>query len=99
MDNETKNVTEPVAENVATAAEETTTTAKKAEKGKQKHKGNAVNSNGASMLRAVGKAACKRHGLTSVWVTADGQCFSLENDARNHVKSLGLSAEPLKVEA
>lgn len=50
-------------------------------------------------LTAVGKAACKRHGLPVVWVTADGQCFKQENDARNHGKSLGLSAEPLKVEA
>lgn len=50
-------------------------------------------------LQAVGKTACKRHGLRAVWVTADGQCFVQENDARHHGKSLGLSAEPLKVEA
>ena len=50
-------------------------------------------------LTAVGKAACKRHGLPVVWVTADGQCFKQENDARNHGKSLGLSAGLLKVEA
>lgn len=54
---------------------------------------------GAEALTAVGKAACKRHGLPVVWVTADGQCFKQENDARNHGKGLGLSAEPLKVEA
>ena len=53
----------------------------------------------ADALTAVGKAACNRHGLPVVWVTADGQCFKQENDARNHGKSLGLSAEPLKVEA
>ncbi len=50
-------------------------------------------------LQEVGKAACKRHGLATVWVTADGQCFAQENDARHHSKSLGHSAEPLKVEA
>ena len=53
----------------------------------------------ADALTAVGKAACNRHGLPVVWVTADGQCFKQENDARNHGKSLGRSAEPLKVEA
>lgn len=53
----------------------------------------------ADALTAVGKAACNRHGLQVVWVTADGQCFKQENDARNHGKSLGLSAEPLKIEA
>ena len=53
----------------------------------------------ASALHAVGRAACKRHGLKAAWVTADGQCFAQENDARNHGKSLGHSAEPLKVEA
>ena len=50
-------------------------------------------------LYAVGRTACRRHGLPVVWVTADGQCFPQENDARNHGKNLGLSAEPLKVEA
>ena len=53
----------------------------------------------AGALEAVGRAACKRHGLQEVWVTADGQSFAQENDARNHGKSLGHSAEPLKVEA
>ena len=53
----------------------------------------------ADALTAVGKAACRRHSLPTVWVTADGQCFKQENDARNHGKSLGLSAELLKVEA
>lgn len=52
-----------------------------------------------SALEATGRAACRRHGLKSVWVTADGQCFAQENDARHHGKSLGHSAEPLKVEA
>ena len=72
---------------------------KAANKGKKPAKSQSQESDVASALHAVGKAACKRHGLPVVWVTADGQCFKQENDARNHGKSLGLSAEPLKVEA
>lgn len=60
---------------------------------------NAAQATNTSALQVLGKAACKRHGLPAVWVTADGQCFPQENDARNHGKSLGLSAEPIKVEA
>lgn len=52
-----------------------------------------------TVISALGKEACKRHGLPAVWVTADGMCFKQENDARYHSKSLGLPAEPLKVEA
>lgn len=73
--------------------------AQKPSKGKKPSKTQSQESNGAGALHAVGKAACKRHGLPAVWVTADGQCFLQENDARNHGKSLGHSAEPLKVEA
>ena len=65
----------------------------------KKQKPKAKPDNEAGALHAVGRAACKRHGLPAVWVTADGLCFAQENDARNHGKSLGLSAEPLKVEA
>lgn len=99
MDNKTKTTNETVMENVAEVAEDTTTTAKKSDKGKPKSKSAPIAAGGESALRAVGKAACKRHGLPAVWVTADGQCFLQENDARNHGKSLGHSAEPLKVEA
>lgn len=49
-------------------------------------------------LRAVGLAACKRHGLKQVWVTDDSQCFAQENDARAHGKNLA-NPEILKVEA
>ena len=65
----------------------------------KKQKPKAKPDNVAGAFHAVGRAACKRHGLPAVWVTADGQCFAQENDARNHGKSLGLSAESLKVEA
>lgn len=49
-------------------------------------------------LKAIGLAACKRHGLKTVWVTDDGQCFDQENNARAHGKNLE-NPEPLKVEA
>lgn len=65
----------------------------------EKQKPKAQPDNEAGALHAVGRAACRRHGLQEVWVTVDGQCFAQENDARNHGKSLGHSAEPLKVEA
>lgn len=71
----------------------------KPSKGKKPAKTQSQESNGAGALHAVGKAACMRYGLPAVWVTADGQCFIQENDARNYGKSLGHSAEPLKVEA
>lgn len=101
------------ASTVETAKEvvETATTeaqAKKSGKGKSQSAADLVAKNKAARSRAkeetdaltaVGKAACNRHGLQVVWVTADGQCFKQENDARNHGKSLGLSAEPLKIEA
>lgn len=48
-------------------------------------------------LRAIGLAACQRHGLKCVWVTADGQCFDQESNARSHGKNLG-NHESLKVE-
>ena len=82
--------------------------AKKSGKGKSQSGADLVAKNKAALARAkeeadaltaVGKAACNRHGLQVVWVTADGQCFKQENDARNHGKSLGFSAEPLKIEA
>lgn len=99
-------VAEAVASNAATAEEVAQTaatvgaaSAQKPPKGKKPAKTQSQGSDGAGALHAVGKAACKRHGLPAVWVTADGQCFAQENDARNHGKSLGHSAEPLKVEA
>ena len=87
---------EEVAQAVATIA---TAPTQKPAKGKKPAKTQSQESNGAGALHAIGKAACKRHGLPAVWVTADGQCFKQENDARHHSKSLGRSTEPLKVEA
>ena len=35
-----------------------------------------------SMLKAVGREACKMHKLEQVWVTDDGQCFPLRATQR-----------------
>lgn len=68
----------------------------KAKAKKSKSKTPAAPATGA--LRAIGLAACRRHGLKAVWVTDDGQCFDQENNARAHGKNLE-NPEPLKVEA
>jgi len=65
----------------------------KAKKGKPKTPAGAT----TGALKAIGLAACKRHGLKAVWVTDDGQCFDQENNARAHGKNLD-NSEPLKVE-
>lgn len=109
MSNETKNKTaaDTVADNVQTTAEavkdnatsdEATAPKVKAET-KPKPKGKAkTESGGTSALKAVGVAACKRHGLEQVWVTVDGQVFPQESDAKAHAKNLQ-SNEILKVSA
>ena len=96
---ETINSDASTAEEVALAATIAPAPAQKLSKGRKPAKTQSQGSNGAGALHAVGKAACKRHGLPEVWVTADGQCFPQENDARNHSKSLVHSTEPIKVEA
>ena len=97
MSNETKNKTaaETVAENVqaiaeATAAAEVAAVPTKFGKGKQaKPKAERANGKEAmGALRAIGLAACQRHGLKCVWVTEDGQCFDQESNARAHGKNL-----------
>lgn len=62
-------------------------------KGKSK-----TDTGGASALKAVGIAACKRHGLEQVWVTVDGQAFPQESDAKAHARNLS-NNETLKVSA
>ncbi len=49
-------------------------------------------------LAAVGREACRLHNLGQVWVTADGQCFPVEGDAKAHAANLK-SKELLKVTA
>lgn len=60
-----------------------------------KTKGNTKNkvqksakADGPSMLKAVGREACKLHKLAKVWVTDDGQCFPMESDAKAHAANL-----------
>lgn len=43
---------------------------------------------GVSVLEKVGQAAIKEHGFKEVFVTSDGQVFSLENNAKNHAVNL-----------
>ena len=76
------------------------TTEAKSPKGKSetKAKPKAEPAAGASALKAVGTAACKRHGLAQVWVTSDGQCFPQEGDAKEHTRNLS-SKEIIKVTA
>lgn len=64
----------------------------------KKAKAKAEADTGASALKAVGLAACKRHQLAQAWVTSDGQVFPQEGDAREHAKNLP-SKETLKVTA
>lgn len=76
------------------AAESKATKAKNESKSKAKSK--RATESGASVLKSVGLAACKRHGLTQAWVTSDGQVFPQEGDAKAHAKNLP-SKEILKV--
>ncbi len=49
-----------------------------------------------SVLEKVGKAAIKRYGFKEVYVTSDGQVFSLHTDAASHAADL-TNKEILKV--
>lgn len=87
--------TSPTTEEVTAAAK---TVADKKGNTKPTAKGKAAKAEATGAFRAVGLAACKRHGLKRVWVTDDCQCFAQENDARAHGKNLA-NPEILKVEA
>lgn len=41
-----------------------------------------------NVLHSAGLDACKRHGIAEVWVTADGQSFGQESDAKAHSANL-----------
>lgn len=69
------------------AAESKATKAKSEPKPKAKAK--SETESGASALKSVGLAACKRHELAEVWVTSDGQAFPQEGDAKAHALNLG----------
>lgn len=106
MSNETKEIVQvpneaeltasgPVAQSLEEAAE---MLAEERAKSKKPKADRAKGKEATGALRAIGLAACRRHGLKCVWVTDDGQCFDQESNARAHGKNLG-SSEPLKVEA
>lgn len=89
MSNKEKKTTE--AESIQVAEkEEATTKTSNSQKGKKQ--------NGSNALKSVGLAACKRHRLSEVWVTSDGQTFPKENDAKNHARNL-VNNEIIKVTA
>ena len=98
-------ISQAVAESVATAEEVAqaaavvgSASAKPSAAAKPKAKAKTEADTGASALKAVGLAACKRHGLAQVWVASDGQSFPQEGDAKEHAKNLP-SKETLKVTA
>lgn len=84
------------AEDIAQAA--ATVGAVQAKPDKPKAKVKAAADSGASILKAVGLEACRRHRLAQTWVTSDGQVFPREYDARAHAKNLP-NQETLKVSA
>lgn len=90
----------PSAEEIAQAAATIGAAPAKPGKSESKPKSKAKTEadTGASALKAVGLAACKRHGLAQVWVTSDGQSFPQEGDAKEHAKNLP-NKETIKVTA
>lgn len=50
----------------------------------------------SSVLEKVGKTIIRERGYAEVFVTADGQAFRLESDAKNHARNLK-DREVLKV--
>lgn len=80
----------PSAEEIAQAAATIGASSVKPGKSESKPKSKAkAEGADASVLRAVGVEACKRHQLTQAWVTSDGQVFPQEGDAREHARNLG----------
>lgn len=92
MAEEIKNTEQPSVE-VKTAA--TNKEAKSSAKPKAKK---SDKEDAPSMLKAVGREACKMHRLEYVWVTDDGQCFPIEGDAKAHAANLK-NKELIKVTA
>lgn len=98
MSNENKNaVAAPEGAEQQSGQQPESGTAKTA-KAKTEAKPKAKAAGGASALKSVGLAACKRHELAQAWVTSDGQIFPIEGDAKAHAKNLP-SNEILKVTA
>ena len=73
-------------ETTVEAAQQPETT--KAEKTEKTDTAKKEKKDGVSVLEKVGQAAIKEHGFKQVFVTSDGQVFSLENNAKNHAANL-----------
>jgi len=84
MSNETKNTT---VGGTAPEVKAEATTGKAESRGKKETKPKAAPKTGGA-LESVGRDACKRHGLAEVWVTADGQSFPQQGDAKAHAANL-----------
>lgn len=97
MSDETKEITAPEGAEQQ-SVQQPEAAAPKAQKAKSEAKAKVKAEGGASALKAVGEAACKRHKLAQVWVTSDGQCFPEEGDAKAHAKNLP-NKETIKVSA
>ena len=93
MSDETKNTTapEPQTEQAATTEgvpkSETKGKSKSEAKTKSEAKPKAKADTGGA-LKSVGLDACKRHSIAEVWVSADGQSFAQENNAKAHAANL-----------
>lgn len=95
MSDETKNITAPEAQSgqpVESAVQAAPKTEPKA-KGKTEAKGKGeakpkAKPEGSSALKSAGLEACKRYKLPEVWVTADGQNFAQQGDAKAHAANL-----------
>lgn len=107
MNDETKNISVPDMQPEQAASAETQAEPesgpkakdKTAAKGKDATKaraGQAGKPSGA--LKSVGLDACRRHGVREVWVTADGQSFAQQGDAKAHAANLN-DKQTLKVTA
>lgn len=91
MSDEIKNTTAPDAQPEQTATAEATPKSAPKSKGKTETKGKAEakpKAGTGGTLKSVGLDACKRHGIAEVWVTADGQSFAQEGDAKAHAANL-----------
>lgn len=100
MNDETKNISAPDMQPEQAAPESGSKAKDKTDaKGKNATKPRAVQAGKPSgALKSVGLDACMRHGVREVWVTADGQSFAQQCDAKAHAANLN-DKQTLKVTA
>ena len=88
MSNETKNTTAAEAAEVKAEAKTESKPKKEAKTKTEAKTESKPKAEAGGALKSVGLDACKRHGLTEVWVTSDGQSFGVEGDAKAHAANL-----------